>query len=378
MYITTCGRFALARLFARRTKATVGTKAALAQRAVLSGAPRVEYIDGLRAIAALVVLVSHTLGHYGSPPKGLNGYVLVPHFAVDLFIVLSGYCLMLPVLRRGMGSVTDFYRRRALRIYPAYLASVAIGALLFVLEGGRITGWDVIRHALMIVDWREDWNRFNGVVWTVCVEVHCYILFPLLVALWDKLRYWSVFIVATAAVPLGFLVAGGPQFRTCPQYLLLFVMGMTAAVINRNPSRSIWFPLLAFVGIFAGHAATYSQGYIHGIYKSWAYADLLVGAACACLLVAVAARPAIERCLSVRPLVWIGSFSYSLYLVHVLVIRSAKFTPASEIASTWGAFWLVIGASITAAYAFALVFERRYVKPIRLSSPAATEGRAST
>ena len=66
------------------------------------------YLDGLRALAALYVVAVHALSqvdrHHdriSAPWSLITGLFLYGHYAVDLFIVLSGFCLMLPVVRRS-------------------------------------------------------------------------------------------------------------------------------------------------------------------------------------------------------------------------------------------------------------------------------------
>ena len=90
----------------------------------------------MRGLAALQVVFIHvfyepSLGLYSHHFMYLLGasYHRIP---VDVFIVLSGFCLLLPIARRGlvMASWRDWFRRRALRILPPYYAVVLISLLL--------------------------------------------------------------------------------------------------------------------------------------------------------------------------------------------------------------------------------------------------------
>src|SRR5262245_41455809 len=83
-----------------------------------AGAAHLAFVDGVRASAALFVAVCHsyfepTSGYYSSWIMNHLG-LSYGHIAVDIFIVVSGFCLMLPVLRRGgrLDSVASFMRRR--------------------------------------------------------------------------------------------------------------------------------------------------------------------------------------------------------------------------------------------------------------------------
>src|SRR4051812_38861600 len=84
--------------------------------------PRIAAIDGLRALACLMVLAYHTsqfaYQHQPWPVRHLAG-------GVDIFIVLSGFCLFLPVTASpDRFSARRFFRQRARRIVPAYYASM--------------------------------------------------------------------------------------------------------------------------------------------------------------------------------------------------------------------------------------------------------------
>ena len=103
--------------------------------------PHLAFIDGLRAIAALFVMVCHAYfepanGYYASRLMNHLG-LTYGHIAVDVFIVVSGFCLMLPIARRGdqMPPLKQFFtrrdainRRHSLRVPPDFREAVPRGA----------------------------------------------------------------------------------------------------------------------------------------------------------------------------------------------------------------------------------------------------------
>lgn len=123
-------------------------------------APRVrlEFLDGLRGLAALYVVLSHVwlAERTGWNPHAETGYVVDPglphglhrainllqygHYAVVIFIALSGFCLMLPVARSSEGTLKDgaanYFKRRFLRILPPYYAAFGLLLLLIALVPG--------------------------------------------------------------------------------------------------------------------------------------------------------------------------------------------------------------------------------------------------
>ena len=105
--------------------------------------PRFHFLDGLRGLAALEVVLIHvkqvmTWSNRGTslPHRVELATVWMDwgHYAVDVFIVLSGFCLMLPVARNVdgqlQGSLADYIKRRARRILPPYYASLALALVL--------------------------------------------------------------------------------------------------------------------------------------------------------------------------------------------------------------------------------------------------------
>lgn len=117
-----------------------------------------------------------------------NGYMLV-----DSLLLLSGFLLALPYARHSAGRgdyprTLDFYRRRALRILPSYLACILPVFLFRALPGGLYSSpgfalKDLLGHLTFTHDWSRQLLYFtplNGVLWTLAVEVQFYIFFPLI------------------------------------------------------------------------------------------------------------------------------------------------------------------------------------------------------
>src|SRR5882724_12742624 len=214
---------------------------------------RLEYLDGLRAVAALYVVLFHAgVGFNSGPLSGVARIVwhtlVFGHDAVAILIVLSGYCLMLPVARaegqlaRGLW---HYFARRAWRILPPYYAAV-LGSLLLLalvpaLETPTTTIWadsfpafglaPVGSHLLLIHNlYRSLANRIDGPLWSVATEWQIYFFFPLLLLpIWRRLG-------AALRVLVGFIV-GGSLLWLAPEaadtaaswYLGLFALGMGAA-----------------------------------------------------------------------------------------------------------------------------------------------------
>ena len=365
---------------------------------------RLDYLDGMRALAAIYVVLFHVYAKFLSDEAWWGGHapgmpsvtrmLAEGRWAVDVFIVLSGYCLMLPVARspalRLEGGFLPYMKRRAIRILPAYYAALlfSIGLLLLAhLMGQRavaareISGdlglMPILSHLLMVQNLEFDWaNRINAPMWSVATEWQIYFLLPLLLLpVW---RRGGNLAVLAAAFFLGIT----PYFFRCSllenvhSYLLgLFALGMVGATISFAPTRStfkdyrVWGLAAAFLS-FACLAIGWETRWD---YKFFWQTDTLVGTSTMCMLIWASGRlsagaitPPVIRFLQTRWLVQAGHFSYSLYLVHspilavcyMLIRRSGLNLPSSFVAMLLAGVPLSLGT----AFAFYLVFERPFLQ----------------
>ena len=142
------------------------------------------------------------------------------HSAVAVFIVLSGFSLMIPVVKHGRapGGVPGYIARRARRILPTYYAALAFSLLLIwyfpPLSRTDDPRWEhalpafsfrsaILPHLLLVHNLKGWWAmRIDPPMWSVATEWQIYFLFPALLAAW---RRWGV----SAMVALGFAVGIG-------------------------------------------------------------------------------------------------------------------------------------------------------------------------
>jgi len=368
---------------------------------------RLEYLDGLRAVAALYVVLFHAGDCFLDAERQLYGFarnvqrgLSFGHDAVAVFIVLSGYCLMLPVARAGesegrlVRGVPDYIARRAWRILPPYFAalfgSLLLIALLPVLQTPTKTIWAdsfpafelgaIASHLLLVHNLFPAWiHTINGPLWSVATEWQIYFFFPFfLLPIW---RRWGAGATVLAAFALGgglTFIAPAAAASAASWYLGLFGLGMCAAGIEfaarpaerwlreRVPWRYVALSMLAAVGCGVTVLIKYW-------FRFMPYSDALVGAATASALLYLtphALRPAQRKPLLLRilesgPLVALGRFSYSLYLTHLPIVALCYFalhrldlSPNAEMLSLT---LLSLPASLLVSYAFFWVFERRFV-----------------
>lgn len=366
------------------------------------------HLDGLRAFAAVYVVLHHiVLQKYTVNASNLPIMEQITvstfkygHYAVNLFIVLSGYCLMLPVLNSNYelrsGGILTFYKKRTKRILPPYFLAMLVSLILIYFFVGTKTGthWDMsipvfkkdlFTHILLIHDlFHSTAFKINHAFWSISVEYRIYFLFPFLLIIWRK-RGPLAAIAATAIISLLILIAVKliypyfvdirPNAGVNP-YVILFATGMFAADISYHDNRYVqlrqrmpWGIILLIMIMVVCFITMHPVGGEYG----WEVTDILVGICSAVLLVAIsvpsekkAGRNWIKKVLSWKPLVFLGTFAYSIYLIHaplVQILWQYVIVPLniSTYAST--CLLLLVGTPVIIAmsYLFFLICERPFM-----------------
>jgi peptidoglycan/LPS O-acetylase OafA/YrhL len=361
------------------------------------------YLDGLRGIASLYVLLVHIEPSVGEKlPALFELFIKILRYgrvSVVIFIVLSGYVLMLPIVRSNgyvSGGLLGYIKRRSRRILPPYYAALFLCLLLaggvFALETFTSFQWDKVAgagpffpkfsvidflaHLLLIHNLSPDtYISINPPMWTVGTEWQMYFILPLLL-----LPIWRRFGL-TSTVVTAFLIGLAPiyllngLFETAsPWFLGLFALGMAAVDIgfSQKPKlmaikRSLPWGVLAIIFTSVAFITEWKPLGLH----IWIN-ESFFGLAAACLFIyctefSVNSKklPAFLRILEHPWAQALGTFSYSLYLIHgpVLVlmryflfnlrINPVVFALTSYIAG--------VAISLLVAYLFYLVFERPFM-----------------
>jgi peptidoglycan/LPS O-acetylase OafA/YrhL len=309
------------------------------------------YLDGLRGLAALQVVLGHAAMqiHWDSTSQsGIVRAVTWPmsfaREAVAVFIVLSGFCLMLPVVRRDVvlpGGAWQFFKRRARRILPPYYFALGLSLLLiWTLIGQKThTHWDVSlpadgkaiwSHLLLVQDlFHDTCARINHVMWSISVEWRIYFLFPLFVILWRKIgaAVATLLIVISSYLLVRWLHfdwLNTGAFGMCPQFIGLFALGMFGAGVAYSEvpqlarlRQTLPWGILAVV-LFVIMVLTRELKLRQGAGLPWYLRDYIIGMFSMSLMIFAATKPRsmMPRFLSWKPIAFLGTFGYSLYLMH--------------------------------------------------------------
>ncbi|HEY2516738.1 MAG TPA: acyltransferase, partial [Polyangiaceae bacterium] len=149
-------------------------------------ASRIPSLDGLRAISITLVLLFHMAGTRNSPFDG-NTHFSLAEMGVRVFFVISGFLitsiLTSEIKKRGRISLGKFYFRRALRLFPAFYAFLAVVLLLVNLGLAEIKPWDVLAAVGYAMNYHPDHAWVFGHCWSLAVEEQFYFLWPAVLGL---------------------------------------------------------------------------------------------------------------------------------------------------------------------------------------------------
>lgn len=299
---------------------------------------RFGYLDGIRALAILSVIVVHWGMSYTWLGRG--GYV-----GVDVFFVLSGFVIT-TVLWRSRASADEplgraygrFVGRRVRRLYPALLGLVVLGPLLWVLVPESPLSVDTVVERAALTAAQLTWVvEMQGTVmepfrqtWSLGIEWFFYLTWPVAVFLARRrgvgattLARWSVGVAVVLYIPSALLL-DPHAFYAFPggRFSQILAGGALALWFVDRPPTPAPRPRLSLL-VWAALAAT--AAYVVVGPGPWTAGPKLLGAplatATALLLIHhgyAADRGRVHRLLESRPMTLLGLVSYSLYLWHWL------------------------------------------------------------
>jgi peptidoglycan/LPS O-acetylase OafA/YrhL len=290
-------------------------------------------VDGLRAIAVLSVVCYHLL----------NDWLPGGYLGVDMFFVISGF-LITAIIWKEMGngefSVARFYDRRIRRIMPALLLLLFVTTIvsLILLLPTDLVGFGKSLAATLgfsanIYFWR-DTNYFAPAaaqkpllhLWSLGVEEQFYVLFPLLLLVlarrWPDRSLYPILILTIGSLAANTLAilrdAASPAFFLLPTRAWELGLGAVLALLPSHVApRGRLAELAATVGALAILGAIF-----HPITTYW-FAPVALLPVIGTAFVILAGKndnPFVSRLLRLRPVVFVGLISYSLYLWHWPII----------------------------------------------------------
>jgi len=288
-----------------------------------SSTKRIRSLDGLRAISISFVI----LGHIAGTKRCFGQSYVTGHTAalgVDIFFVISGFLitslLMKEFVKTGRISLKGFYIRRALRIFPAFYLFLMIQALLVHLDVVHIEPWEFLTAmtytANSVVG--AHWNL--GHIWSLSVEEQFYLLWPAALSLTGLKggARWALGAVLVAPLlrSLNYFQHWPVNDGIFPLRADFLAIGCLLALTReRLHANAIYHRLLSSRWFFLVPTAAY----LMRIYPGGRTLAFLLSLGNVCLALTVDwtiinSEGAIGRFLNAKPLVYIGTLSYSIYL----------------------------------------------------------------
>ena len=372
---------------------------------------RLHYLDGLRGLAAFHVVLIHAFGLIADSKGWLadrwvdgTKWVSNGRFSVLIFIALSGYCLMLPVVRAGglQGGVAGFVKRRSWRILPPYYAALALslGVIVFVPGMGVPQGldWDnvlpatspgvVVAHLLLVQDFHPGWLfKIQVPMWTIAQEWQIYFVFALLlVPMWRRVGILATVVFTFVASVLLKRIFGHDFSYAAPVFLFLFGVGMFAAAVSfpasgwllalRDRVPWIWPTALGWTVYLVFWFQYPDFKHYHSLPSALLAAGTIFSTLVFCTRSAQQkSTNYLLRLFEWEPVVVLGTFSYSLYLVHFPILGVVTLVMHRlQIPGPWAiafALGVAVPLVLLIAYGFHVVFERPFMRGHPKSLPRA-------
>lgn len=293
-------------------------------------------LTGVRGIAALWVVLWHARApFYAGTGYSDLAFFEMAWFGVDIFFVLSGFILshvhFSDFLRPSWRTTGEFIYLRFSRIYPVHLFSLAIVACFFLLtvalgkplEGRPRFGLDLfIANLLLVQSWGwADNDSWNVLAWSISTEWFMYLVFPAIAIALSRVNSSTGALLGAAAAFL------------CMAFAL-------TALGTDGTFTTYRFGLIRTSGSFVAGCLIYSAYRSRRLaHLNWAHIELVstlwllaaafyfrssFGAlpAVALLILSLAeGRGVISRLCASRPIFFLGEISYSLYMMHMIVLE---------------------------------------------------------
>jgi peptidoglycan/LPS O-acetylase OafA/YrhL len=311
-------------------------------------------LHGMRGLAALAVLLFHWKGSFPKVSMDLKEvrflgtewdlflFIDLGWNGVHWFFVLSGFLLASQLMHSQLDgqAIGRFWQRRLVRIYPAVWLQLSLLLPFTWLVGlaGSLGWFQVLANYLLWPAALGGAPFYNGVYWTLPLELSFYLLLPFIVLLHRRIGFWPVIALAmliTVAWRLNIIwehearnaarVQASALRNLLPGMLAIFMAGYAVTRFPQNLSnRSRYGWLVVVLAIYVAWHMLVRYAMNTGFDQSlWMMLFWEIGlAGIIALIIGLLLRPLWGfGWLAWRPLTWLGDLSYGIYLWHFPVLR---------------------------------------------------------
>ncbi|WP_395944991.1 acyltransferase family protein [Brevundimonas sp.] len=353
------------------------------------GPTRLRSLDGLRGLAALVVVIHHAVlmsplysastsnlfaaGFWSSAISILKGtplrLMISGQSAVIVFFIISGFVLALTLERVERWNYRPYIIKRVCRIYLPFVVSILAAAALWSLlrpapstevsdwmnmgwPANQLTGWSLFNHLAMTGV--EEW--LNNPMWSLVHEMRISIVFPLIA--WSvrqrpRLALAVFFIVWVASLVVIDFVADPFLFSLLGTTRTAFFFAIGAAIFFNLDRIRLLTQSVPKVGLIAAIGVAWLLLMAPAAPKFSPF--VLVGATI--LVVLTATDPMVRGVFEMRIAAWLGRVSYSLYLTHVIVFNVVVSLLAGRLSYAGLVTVALVSSLIVAEMAYRLIEE---------------------
>ena len=326
----------------------------MTQTNFLASKPRFEILDGLRGVAALIVVAFHLFEVY-SHARPENQILNHGYLAVDFFFVLSGFVIGYAYDDRwNKMTVKDFFKRRLIRLHPMLIMGTLIGALFFYFAASpacplieTAPWWQFLLLVILgctmlpaLVSWDirgwQETNPLDGPSWSLLYEYIANILYALVIRRFSK-TILILFVVGSAFFTLDltlnldvfgvlaprdyakYTVIGGWSITPTQMYigfarlLYPFFMGLLLFKVNKliKVKQGFWWcSLLTTIILVFPRIGGEEHGWMNGVYEAICIIILFP------MIVVMGAGSTITEKRSLELCKFLGEISYPLYITH--------------------------------------------------------------
>lgn len=357
---------------------------------------RFPQLDGLRAVAIVLVVAQHSLT--APTTKALRGLGLAKaaellefttRSGVELFFVLSGVLLLRPYLRGARRfQTTSYLRRRVERLWPAYVVALFLGGIILVLPKEHPTwytavlpepSWGSLLKQLGVVN--LGWISYSGAWWSLSLEVAFYLLVPGLIAALFALRLrpsafigFGVLAVGASLIAASLLSTSADASGPSPadgrlavldtgEMIALFFIYLPCFAMGAILARFSGTSRLGFAVVFSGAGYCLLGLFVPVLNIHIGFALMYGGLVTSVL----GGAKRLANVLSRPGAVWLGERSYSLFLVHFPLFYLINYLASFVVPDRNFAYFALsrgigLPAAVLSAMALFWFIERRFAR----------------
>lgn len=299
--------------------------------------PRIQTLDGLRFLAALGVLWIHAWGMWGARRYYIGSFDLANVLAlggngVDLFFVISGFCMYYFYASKTDFSSHDFFRflfKRWMRLSPAFYTATVI----YALTGHNVNLINLLNSVFYLNSIFQQFNVASH-FWTLGVEWQFYLVIPFLLLYQNRLGFKKVFVIIFGTLFLSALISvfvvknkgdlltnqilfRGIEFGCGVVAARFLIMGIS---VKRRPLWLLFLICVTYAGrVLISKPVLHLSVDYHNLFKLGGFSLMGCGFA-GILYLSVTSTKWLALILGNRVFKVMGKISYSFYLWHGLVL----------------------------------------------------------